>query len=81
VRAREAMVAVTAARHGEEDDRRGLRVGERGRGGWLGRPKAKGGPNGRGKGSGPAGVEGEVDHGWVESVAPKFKKKFLLNFN
>jgi hypothetical protein len=30
-----------AARPGEEDDRRGPRVGERGRGGWLGRPKAE----------------------------------------
>jgi hypothetical protein len=39
--AREAAVAASATRPREEDDRQGLCVGERGRGGWLGRPKAK----------------------------------------
>jgi hypothetical protein len=47
--------------------------------GWAGqRPRPSGGwrwPNGRGKGSGPAGVEGEAGHGWAESGAgAEFKK-------
>jgi hypothetical protein len=38
---REAAVAAVAARPWEEDDRQGSSVDERGRGGWLGRPKAE----------------------------------------
>jgi hypothetical protein len=40
-RAREAAVVAAAARPGVEDDRWGSCVSERGRGGWLGRPKAE----------------------------------------
>jgi hypothetical protein len=67
-------------RPGEEDDRAGWA-------GWAGQRLRPSGewqwrPNGRGNGSGPAGVEGEAGHGWAESGAgPEFKKKFFSNFN
>jgi hypothetical protein len=77
--AREVAVAVAASRPREEDDRRGS---------WLGRQRRRpsGGwrrwPNGRGKGSGPAVVEGEAGRGWAESRAgAECKKKIFLNFN
>jgi hypothetical protein len=88
VHAREAAVVAAAARPGEEDNRWGSRVGERGRGGWLGRSKAEAQrwvaarPNGRGKGSGQAKVEGEAGRGWAKSIAgTEFEKNFLSNFN
>jgi hypothetical protein len=60
-------------------------VKEGGAAGWVGQWPRPGGrwwrrPNGRGKGSGPAGVEGEAGRGWAEYVRPEFKKKFLSNF-
>jgi hypothetical protein len=88
-RACEAAVAASVVRPVEEDDRAGptCRRERAGRAGWAGqRPRSSGGwqqrPNGRGKGSGLAGVDGEAGCGWAVSGArPKFKKKFLSNFN
>jgi hypothetical protein len=77
--AREAMVAASVIRPGEEDDQAGP-VCQRERAGRAGqRPRPSGGwqrrPNRRRKGSGPKGVEGEAGHGWAESGAkPEFKK-------
>jgi hypothetical protein len=73
---------------GEEDNRAGSMCQREWAGwaGWAGqRPRSSGEwrrwPNGRGKGSGPAGVEGEVGRGCVQSEAgPEFKKKFFSNF-
>jgi hypothetical protein len=59
---------------------------EGGAAGWADqRPRPRGGwrrrPNGRGKGSGTVGVEGEVGRGWAESIArPEFKKKIPFEF-
>jgi hypothetical protein len=71
---------------GRKTIERGLRVGERGgRAGWGGqrlRPSGGWWPNGWGKGSGSARVEGEAGRGWAESGAgTEFKKKFFSNFN
>jgi hypothetical protein len=84
--AHEAVVVVSVVRPGEEDDRarpacRRERAGPAGQrlrrsGGWRWQP------NGRGKASGPAEVEGEAGRGWAEfGAGPKFKKKFFSNFN
>jgi hypothetical protein len=73
---------MVAVRPGEEDDRvkPSCRRKRAGQAGWAGqRPRPSGGwrwwPNGRGKVSGPARVEGEAGRSWAESGAgPEFKK-------
>jgi hypothetical protein len=87
--AHEAVVAALAIWPREEDDRAGLACQQEraGRAGWADqRLRPSGGwwrwPNGRGKGSGPAGLEGEAGRGWAECGAgAEFKKKFFSNFN
>jgi hypothetical protein len=75
-RQREPAAQVGVGRRSEEG--RGRPVGPGGVS--LGWPAGQG--PGRGKGSGPTRVEGEVGRGWAESGAgPEFKKKFFLNFN
>jgi hypothetical protein len=85
VRAREAMVAASAVRPGEEDDWAGptCQRERAGRAGWAGqRSRPSGGWWQRPNGSGPTELEGEVGRGGVESGAgPELKKKFFSNFN
>jgi hypothetical protein len=88
-RTHEAAVVAAVVRPGKEDDQAGpaCQRERAGRAGWNDqRPRPSHGwwrqPNGRGKGSGPARVEGEAGRGWAESGAgPEFKKKLFLNFN
>jgi hypothetical protein len=87
--AHEVVVVASAIWVGEEDVRVGpaCRRERAGRAGGAGqRPRPSGGrrrqPNGKVKGSGPVGVEGEAGRDWAEFGAGReLKKKFFSNFN